>query len=1171
MVSRILLSVCLLFLCFADASIDASAEDLSSLKSGQRMADFRVTNLYSDSEGRIVGAKFRHIPTDAPVFLLQIETVPQAFMWVDTPIDSDRGLPHSLEHLLASKGTKGRYLQLVGQMSFGQTTAATYRDFNFFELSNAAGMDAFFDQFHALLDALYNPDFSDVEAEREFYHFGVSTDPTTQQKLLIEAGAVYDEMLTGQGSNDYFFALNKMAFGDQNPFGFNSGGVPNEMRDVTPKEIRQFHDRHYRLGPTVGFIFALDPRENAVGFLQRVSEEFHHFSQSDSKLENIEITSRRPKYPVHPSNIRETRIYKFPGGRATDPGEVRFSWRPKQIDSLVDLKLLQLLFRALAEGERSLLYKSLVDSQTRELDVSATAVESEPFLGNSPFFPVWNVGISGIPGNRITIERVNEIEKLILDKIRLISQYPDRSENLEAFNELVFSYSQSWRRTQRVWIKSPPGFGSGQNRVDWKNQFEVLEMESSFVRSLSEEEAWQAIERKLKSKTNIWHDLIEKFGLMEPPFAAASMPSASLLEQLEKQKEERIKNQVKALMERYHANTEQDALSTFEKDEMIKTKAIDEVEASIPRPSFTAHPPLTPDDQIRYTQFQLEDTPIIAALFDRPPTIDIGLSFDLRRIPRKYYKFLPILPRCLDSLGLKQGNQVTTYSELIATTRNQLYDFSIGYDYNIPANRFDLTIRASATNVDEFREALNLIRGITQYNYLDMSNADRLRDIVEKRLSGDDSYTKKDESDWILNPAYSFRNQKNKLFLSVGSQFTWNHWDARLKWLVHKPVSAEEIARMAGFAKETLTSASMSSRQELSRKLAGLDREGVNGELVDYWQRNLSSFPDDELVAGLGRLASEVEHDLKTGPARTIEDLKELQKIVLNRHALTVDLTLSESALNEIRPELVKFLQSIKARPFEKRPLARSKENSDAPIMAKLERRYGMSRIHFPWYVGFVNPDGVTGNVIAYADFPGYAQIDHKSLVNLLSSKLFSGNGPQSFHMKALEAGLAYNSFLTSEPEFKLAWYYADRSPDIPALLGLVESAVAKVPDLRDPYLVDYALRQSFPFPRETLTFSERGKALAQDIRNGNPPQRVRRFSEAILGLRQDPHLLSELTQSALTSISGVLLDKKYRKEQQASRSIFFIVAPEKILADTEIRLPIPKLLRLWPGDYWIE
>src|ERR1700694_4267175 len=122
---KILLSNVLWFSVFISLSVNAPANDLSALKNHQEVADFRVTNLYSDREGQIVGAKFQHIPTGAPVFLLQIETVPQAFIWVDTPIDSDNGLPHSLEHLLAGKGTKGRYFELLRRMNFGQIAAAT--------------------------------------------------------------------------------------------------------------------------------------------------------------------------------------------------------------------------------------------------------------------------------------------------------------------------------------------------------------------------------------------------------------------------------------------------------------------------------------------------------------------------------------------------------------------------------------------------------------------------------------------------------------------------------------------------------------------------------------------------------------------------------------------------------------------------------------------------------------------------------------------------------------------------------------------------------------------------------------------------------------------------------------------------------------------------------------
>src|SRR5579859_6711000 len=84
------------------------AEDLSRLKKDQKFGSLLVQNLYTDSDGKIVGAKFLHVSTGAPVFLLQLETVPQVFTWIDTPVDSNQGLPHSLEHLLI-KGTKGRY------------------------------------------------------------------------------------------------------------------------------------------------------------------------------------------------------------------------------------------------------------------------------------------------------------------------------------------------------------------------------------------------------------------------------------------------------------------------------------------------------------------------------------------------------------------------------------------------------------------------------------------------------------------------------------------------------------------------------------------------------------------------------------------------------------------------------------------------------------------------------------------------------------------------------------------------------------------------------------------------------------------------------------------------------------------------------------------------------
>jgi hypothetical protein len=191
--------------------------------------------------------------------------------------------------------------------------------------------------------------------------------------------------------------------------------------------------------------------------------------------------------------------------------------------------------------------------------------------------------------------------------------------------------------------------------------------------------------------------------------------------------------------------------------------------------------------------------------------------------------------------------------------------------------------------------------------------------------------------------------------------------------------------------------------------------------------------------------------------------------------------------------------------------------------------------------------------------------------MRVLASKLVSGTGPHTFYMKTLEAGLAYANSVDSNPSTRLLWYHADRIPDIVSLVQLVNSIAGTIPGLRDQSLIDYALQRTFPHPRSMATFATRGKSLAKDIYDGNEPEKVRRFSEALLKLRSDPKLLSEVTQAGLTSIGAVLLEPGFKEQQQAERSIFFLVGSDRLLSDAEKRLAIPKLLRLYRSDFWIN
>lgn len=1153
----------LFFLCWQGLLFASS--DLATLKQNQRLADFQVAHLYSDASGAIVGAKFIHISTGAPIFLLQVETVPQLFTWVDCPANSSRGLGHALEHLLTAKGVKARYLNLLKSMRLSVGGAETLRDEVYYGLSSGSGVDGFFEQFHALLDALYRPDFLDIEAEREFYHFAATNDKGAK-KTLVESGPVYNEMLSSQYRYDYIYELNRKILGDQNPLSFNSGGAPDEMRTVMPAEIRRFHDKYYQLGPGTGFIFSFPPREPVRVLLQRISAEFRQFGP---RVALAQPAIGVPKYPIQPSTKLEPGIYPFPGPNEAGPGFVHFSWVPTRSDGLMDLKLLELFFHALAEGQDSLLHKAIVDSKTRTYDWGATGVDYEISVDNSPLFPIVVLEVAGMPGNRISIQSLEQLRAVVVSKIQEVAQYSDQSMALMEFNESVASYIKSVRRSDKVWIKNPPGFGSYPPDNAWKQRLLTLESDPGFVRSLSEEQVWQAVDQQLLSGKNLWRNLIQRLRLSETPYVTATAPSPKLLGEVEKRRKERIENKIDDLMVQYHTGDDQEAISRFEQEELTKTKVIDEIDAKVPRPRFTEHPPLTPDEDLRYSRFQIEGVPVIASTFNRPPTIDIGVSFDLRNVPERFYKYLPLLPKSLDSIGLKKGGHVVSYSDLFKKIQEDVFALSTGYEFNPVSKRADLTIRASAVDVKEFRRALGLIGELMQFNYLDPSNEERLRDIVTQRIAVDNLYFKQDAS--TTNSAFTFRYQSDRLILVLNSRFTDVHLNARLRWLLHPSVQSAEIDKLADFARGVLSSTAGMPRDDLRQKLAAMNADGLQKELVDYWISNLSSFPETELASGLGQLLAEALEDLRTGPVKTVEDLRELQKIVLNRNALRIDLTLSQGLLGEIRTSLAGFVASIPARSFEKEENSGRSRSQSGPMLARLQKRYQLSQEGAPWKVGFVNSNRTGGDVQFYADFPSYSQIDRQSLIRVLASYLLAGVGPESLQIKTLARGLTYHNSIYSNPAVERIWYYADRSPDVPSLINFVNEIAPAVSGLRDPAFVDYAYSNSFASFRAMSSFSERGKAAAQDIRDGLEPENVRRFSEAILSLRKDPNLLSELTEAGFKAICGVLLLDDCSEQHRSENSLFFFVGSEQVLSDVEKRLSIPNFRKLYPSDFWID
>lgn len=98
-------------LCLSLLTMTASAAEtvrLDKLKQDEVVNGFRVDAIYLNDADQPMGARFIHRKSGFTFDLLQIESVPQGYTWVKSIPISDQGEPHTQEHLLLGKGTRGR-------------------------------------------------------------------------------------------------------------------------------------------------------------------------------------------------------------------------------------------------------------------------------------------------------------------------------------------------------------------------------------------------------------------------------------------------------------------------------------------------------------------------------------------------------------------------------------------------------------------------------------------------------------------------------------------------------------------------------------------------------------------------------------------------------------------------------------------------------------------------------------------------------------------------------------------------------------------------------------------------------------------------------------------------------------------------------------------------------
>ena len=1147
---------------------------LKTLKAGERAHRFEVVSIYLDAADRPLGARFLHQPTGFQLDLLQIESVPQAFTWVKSFATSDQGEPHTQEHLLLLRGKSGRTLATRQSMSLVTHSAYTETWRTSYMFNTTAGVDTFFDVFAQQQSAMLRPDYSDAEIRLEVRNFGVTQGGDGQLRLQ-EKGTVYNEMVASMANGPWkaWRAQNHAVYGTQHALSYNQGGEPAGIRTMTPEDIRRFHSSTHHLA-NMGTVAAF-PRSVAIdNLLQR----FDRVLMLDAPPAGT--APRRPDTLAQlppPAGDPEgsLRLYEYPQFNEQQPSPVTLVWPATRRFDAGEQLLAELFFDNVAGDATTELYALFIDGRSRKLDTGARAIAAEVSAwGGHPVA----IYFSDVRPAAMTDTGLRALRQIVVDELARIAGWPDGSAELKAFNERMASRVLERERQALRFIGTPPGFGARGGSSAWVDLLMQLEQSPGTRKSLVMKPEFARVRSLLQSERNVWRELLAQWHITgTQPYITGARPSPALIAREQAEREARLQEETARIQQRYAETDTQKALARFQADSNTELAQIEKASKVPPMP-FVRSPPMTLDDGLQFETLRLaHDVPLVASRFDSMTGAMIGLALRADGVPRDDLRYLSLLPELLVGVGVIDKDQPVSFEQMSERLRREILSLNASFSTNVRTGRVELVLRSSGVGPDESRRALDWMSLVLHTPDWRAANLPRIRDLVDQQLAALRNTLQRPEEAWVNDPAHAWRMQRNPAWLAAASFMTRTHNALRLRWLL-KEASPEDALPVAAFM------------TQLAQAGRGLDRDRLKEVLVvgkaPGWEAlspaqralmtealrdldlSLADMPDASLGADFSALTLALRDDLATPAAVVLQRLDAVRQQLVRAGGARLFLASPPELRTDLLPRLQAFTQRLDPRPFV--PQAPADEGL---ISARLRSRGAEPA---PVHVGLLAPNKQGGVILSSVPSVHFADVTNvEKQLDFLASRLYGGGGSHSAFSRTIGAGLAYSNGLRGTVSQASVGYYAERTPELPQTVRFVVDLVKS--GKPDPALGEYVMAQAFSETRASQSYEARAEGIAADLADGQPPQMVRQFRQALLELRRNPKLVDLLFERK-DRVHARLLPGYDRQGLDTEAGSFIVIGPERQLAAWEQYLqaralpagrPQP-LQRLHGRDFWM-
>jgi len=581
---------------------------------------------------------------------------------------------------------------------------------------------------------------------------------------------------------------------------------------------------------------------------------------------------------------------------------------------------------------------------------------------------------------------------------------------------------------------------------------------------------------------------------------------------------------------------------------------------------------------------------LVASNLESMTSTTTGLALRLDGVPEEHLFYLSALPALLTETGVIKDGKAISFEEMSEMMRKEILGLGCDFSVNFKTGQAELILRGSGNDLAESKRALEWMKLVLNSPNWRVENLPRIRDLVDQVLSELRSQMQAAEENWVNDPAAAYRRQDSPLLLSTASFLTQGHNVHRLRWLLKDAGASESRNAISNFLSKLAGAATKGNRTELQSLLANLQSKkdaqvlpGLRSFAVDFARlpesakplaaeaakdlgQLLPDIPDATLAKDWDYLCRQMRHDLLVPPAQALADLDAVRQSLLKTGGARMFMTGASSTMQKLDVGVSDLLAGIET--ADVRPV---KYSGARLIEGRLRDRAGEKEP--PVFVGFVNPNTQGGVFLNSAPSASYDDGDNRELLlDYLSSLLYSGAGAHSIFIRTWGAGLAYSNGINADPSIGRIDYYAERTPELPQTLRFVIDQLKNAKP--DPGLVEYAIAIAFSEFNSASQYEERGEAIANDIADGMPPEKVRKFRQGLLELRKIPNLSDELFKR-MGKVYARVLPGYGARARDVQGGVYFVIGPEKQLAAYEQYLKgvegrNTRLYRIYPRDFWM-